>query len=122
MLGMRKLNAALMLILRKQAYARLLHTIKKEFLIWTANCQEAAKRVIREDNLVIIKELVSDLMDKSYTQPDISFVMSTVSKKPAKDKQPKSDTEESKELSRCLYCNGKHPGDKERCFYLHLEL
>ncbi len=54
-------------ILRKQAHARLLYTIKEEFPIWTANRQEAARRVIREDDLITVEELVSDLIDKSYT-------------------------------------------------------
>jgi hypothetical protein len=55
---------------------------------------------------------VSDLIDESRTRPDTSIVISSVSK---------SNTEE-KELERCLYYNSKHPGDKERCFYLHPEL
>jgi len=107
-------------ISRKQAHARLLYTVEEEFPIWTANRQEAARRVIREDDLIIIEELVSDLMDESRTRPATSLAMSLVSKNPSND-QPKSNLEE-KELERCLHCNGKHPGDKERCFYLHLEL
>ena len=64
-------------------------------------------------------------MDESRTQPATSnLAMSSVSKNLAKDDQPKSSTEEStsKEFERCLHCNGKHPSDKERCFYLHPEL
>lgn len=63
-------------------------------------------------------------MDKSHTQPDASIAMSSVSKKPSKDDQPKSNTEQStpKETRRCSHCNGKRLGDIERCFYLHPEL
>ena len=71
-------------ILRKQAHARLLHVVE-EFSIWTANRREAARRVIREDNLIIIEELVSDLMDESCTRPATSTAMSLVSKNPSKD-------------------------------------
>jgi len=56
-----------MLILRKQAHARLLYAVEEEFPIWTANRQKAARRVTKEDNLIIIKELVSDLIDESRT-------------------------------------------------------
>ena len=52
-------------ILRKQAYARLLYAVEEEFPIWTANRQEAARRVIKEDDLITIEELVSDLIDES---------------------------------------------------------
>ena len=76
--------------------------------------QDHCRRVIKEDDLITIEELVSDLMDESRTRLDTSIVMSLVSKNP-------SNTEE-KELERCSHCNGKHPGDKERCFYLHPEL
>lgn len=122
--GMRKSNAASMPISRKQAHARLLHAVEEEFPIWTANRREAARRVTREDDLITIEELVSDLMDESRTRPDTSFAMSSVSKNPPRDDQSKSNTEEStsKELERCSHCNGKHPGGKERCFYLHPEL
>ena len=72
-------------IIRKQAYARLLHTVEEEFPIWTANRQEAARRVIREDDLVTIEELVSDLIDKSRTRLDTSIVISLVSKNLTKD-------------------------------------
>jgi hypothetical protein len=119
---MRKSIAASMPISRKQAHARLLHAVEEEFPIWTANRREAARRVTREDDLITIEELVSDLMDESRTRPDVpNFAMSSVSKNPHKDDQSKSNTEE-KELERCSHCNGKHPGDKERCFYLHPEL
>lgn len=122
--GMRKSNAASMPISRKQAHARLLHAVEEEFPIWTANRREAARRVTREEDLITIEELVSDLMDESRTRPDTSFAMSSVSKNPPKDDQPRSNAEEStsKELERCSHCNGKHPGGKERCFYLHPEL
>ena len=52
-------------ILRKQAYAQLLYAVEEEFPIWMANQQEAARRVIKEDDLIIIEELVSDFMDES---------------------------------------------------------
>ena len=51
-------------ISRKQAHARLLHAVEEEFPIWTANRREAARRVTREDDLVTIEELVSDLIDE----------------------------------------------------------
>ena len=92
----------------------MLHAMEEEFPIWTANRREAARRVTKEDNLVIIEELVSDLMDESRTRPDTSLAMSSVSKNP-------SNTEE-KELERCSHCGSKHPGGKEKCFYLHPEL
>ena len=101
-------------ILRKQAHARLLHVMEEQFPIWTANRREAARRVIKEDDLIIIEELVSDLMDESRTRPDTSIVMSLVSKNP-------SNIEE-KELERCSHCGGKYPGGKEKCFYLYPEL
>jgi len=64
----------------------LLHAVEEEFLIWTANRREAARRVMREDDLIIIEELVSDFMDESCTRPDVpSLVMSSVSKKLSKD-------------------------------------
>ena len=105
-------------ISRKQAYARLLHVVEEEFPIWTANRREAARRVTKEDDLITIEELVSDLMDESRTRPDTSLAMSSVSK--SKDDQSKSIPEE--EPSRCSHCNGKHPGGKEKCFYLRPEL
>ena len=107
-------------ILRKQAHAQLLYAVEEEFPIWTANRREAARRVTKEDDLVTIEELVSDLMDKSRTRPDTSMVMSSVSKNPHEDDQSKSIPEE--EPSRCSHCGGKHPGGKEKCFYLHPEL
>ena len=63
----------------------MLHAVEEEFPIWTANRREAARRVIREDDLITIEELVSDLMDESRTRPDTSMVMSLVSKNPSKD-------------------------------------
>ena len=109
-------------ISRKQAHARLLHAVEEEFPIWTANRREAARRITREDDLVTIEELVSDLMDESRTRPDTSnLAISLVSKNPPKDNQLKSNTEE-KELKRCLYYNGRHPSSKEKYFYLYLEL
>jgi len=112
-------------ILRKQAHARLLHAVEEEFPIWTANRREVARRVIREDDLITIEELVSDLMDESRTRPATSLAMSSVSKNPPKDDQSKSNIEGStsnKNPKRCLYCYIRHAGDKERCFYLYPEL
>jgi hypothetical protein len=83
-LGMRKSNAASMPIIRKQAHARLLHAMEEEFPIWTANRREAARRVIREEDLITIEELVSDLMDESRTRPATS-AMSSVGRKPPKE-------------------------------------
>ena len=78
---MRKLIAALMPISRKQAHARLLHAMEEEFPIWTANRREAARRVIKEEDLITIEELVSDLMDESRTRPNVpNLAMSSVSK------------------------------------------
>ena len=112
-------------ILRKQAHTQLLYTVEEEFPIQTANHQKAARRVTKEDNLITIEELVSNLMDKSRTQLNVpNLIISSVSKKPSKDNQSKSNTEELilKEPSRYLHYNGKHLGNKERYFYLHLEL
>jgi hypothetical protein len=83
-LGIRKSNTALMPIIRKQAYARLLYTVEEEFPIWTANRREAARRVIKEEDLIIIEELVSDLMDESCTQLATS-AMSLVGRKLSKE-------------------------------------
>ena len=64
----------------------MLHAVEEEFPIWTANRREAARRVTKEDDLIIIEELVSDLMDESCTRPDApNLAMSLVSKKPPKD-------------------------------------
>ena len=96
-----------MRILRKQVYARLLYTVEEEFPIWTANYWEAAKRVIREDDLIIVEELVSDLIDKSCTQPATSITISLVSKKPPKDNKLKSNIEGltlNNKPKYCLYC------------------
>jgi len=123
--GMRKSIAASMPISRKQAHARLLHAVEEEFPIWTANRQEAARRVTREDDLITIEELVSDLMDESCTRPATSLAMSSVSKNPPEDDQSKSNTEGStsnENPKRCSYYYVRHAGDKERCFYLHPEL
>ena len=92
---------------------------------WTANRQEAARRVTREDDLITIEELVSDLMDESCTRPATSLAMSSVSKNPPEDDQSKSNTEGStsnENPKRCSYYYVRHAGDKERCFYLHPEL
>jgi hypothetical protein len=113
-------------ISRKQAHARLLHAVEEEFPIWTANRREAARRVTREDDLITIEELVSDLMDESRTRPTTSsLAMSSVSKNPHKDDQSKSNTEGStsnKNPKRCSHCYIRHASDKERYFYLHPEL
>ena len=93
----------------------MLHAVEEEFPIWTANRREAARRVIKEEDLITIEELVSDLIDESQTRLDTSnLAISLVSKNP-------SNIEE-KELKRCLYCGGKHPSGKEKCFYIHPEL
>ena len=123
--GMRKSNAASMPITRKQAHARLLHAMDEEFPIWTANRREAARRVTREDDLVTIEELVSDLIDESCTRPATSIAMSSVNKKPSKDDQSNPNTEGSTASKRprpCSHCSIRHPGGKEKCFYLHSEL
>ena len=121
---MRKSNAVLMPILRKQAHAQLLYTVEEEFPIWTANRREAARRVMREDDLVTIEELVSDLIDKSCTQPATSIAMSLISKKPTKDDPLKPNAEGllNKKYKDCMYCGKRHRGSKEKCFYLYPEL
>jgi len=58
----------------------LLYAVEEEFPIWIANRQEVARRVIREDDLITIEELVSDLMDESRTRPATSLAISLVSK------------------------------------------
>ena len=64
----------------------MLYAIEEEFPIWIANRQEAARRVIREEDLIIIEELVSDLIDESCIRLATSnLVISLVSKKPPKD-------------------------------------
>ena len=64
----------------------MLYAVEEEFPIWAANRREVARRVIREDDLIIIEELVSDLINESRVRPATSnLVMSLVSKKLPKD-------------------------------------
>ena len=67
----------------------MLHAVEEEFPIWAANRQEVARRVIKEDNLVTIEELVSNLINKSRIRPATSYLaISLISKKPSKDNPP----------------------------------
>ena len=64
----------------------MLYAVEEEFPIWAANRREVARRVIREDDLIIIEELVSDLIDKSRVWLTTSnLVIFLVSKKLPKD-------------------------------------